>query len=161
MKRQCERTWNSLRAQIMAQMARCEAEAGDDRLTSEEQRIFRIDEAEPYYGPTRAAGEVISRVLGLDPTAGQREWEAELGQPGKANRLIDVLANPSLDTETRSAIALLLLDHADRVAASGANTKELLARVRWHLRADSRVQARMRYWWSHLDGSAAVMEALN
>ena len=145
----------------MAHMARCEAEASEVQLTADEQRIFRVDEAEPYYGPTRAAGEEINRVLGLAPTAGQREWETELGRGRKADSLVDALANPSLDTETRSAIALLLLDHADRAAAGGASATELLTRVRWHLRADSRVQARMRYWWSYLEGSAGIMEALN
>jgi hypothetical protein len=43
---------------------------------------------------------------------------------------------------------------------SSALLTELLARIRWHLRADPAVQSRMRYWWTHMEGSARVMEAL-
>jgi hypothetical protein len=95
-------------------------------------------------------------MLGLGAAAGQLDWEAELGKGGQTDRLVAALGDASLDTETRSAIALLLLGHLDRLA----NATELLARIRWQLRADARVQARMRYWWTHMEGSGAVMDAL-
>ncbi|HWI89168.1 MAG TPA: hypothetical protein VNS11_08030 [Sphingomicrobium sp.] len=150
--------WDAVRSQIRDRMARCEAPRDEDLLTPDERHIFRIDDAEPYYGPTRGAREAVNLVLELQPGAGQIEWEAALGNDGRVDPLVEALGNASLDTEARSAIALLLLDHLDRMAASGT---ELLARIRWHLRADTRVQARMRYWWMHMDGSDAVMEALS
>jgi hypothetical protein len=158
---QCRRTWDSVRTQIMDQLVRCGADVSEDKLTPDEQQLFRVDEAEPYYGPTRDAGQAVNRKLGLCAEASQQDWEAELGEPGKAALLVDALGDPSLDTETRSAITLLLLDHADHLATVGGTGAELLARVRWHLRADARVRSRMRYWWTHMDGSAAVMEALS
>ena len=159
--RQCQRAWEVVRSQIMDQLARCDTEASEDRLTADEQRIFRLNEAEPYYGPTRGAGEAINRILGLGAAAGQQDWEAELGERGKTDRLVDALGNLSLDTEACSAIALLLLDHADRQAARGAAVTELLARIRWQLRANAQVQSRMLYWWTHMEGSAPVLEALS
>jgi hypothetical protein len=158
---QCRRTWDSVRSQIMDQLARCDTDVPEDRLSPDEQQLFRVDEAEPYYGPTRGAGEAISRILGLAAAASQQDWEAMLNEPGKAARLVDAFEDPSLDTEARSAITLLLLDYADRVATRGGSGTELLARIRWHLRADPQVRSRMRYWWKHMDGGAAVMEALS
>jgi hypothetical protein len=150
--------WDAVRSQIREQMARCDAPRDEELLSHEERQVFRIGEAEPYYGPTRDARVAVNRVLGLEAAAGQDEWQAELGGDGQIDRLVDALGNASLDTETRSAIALLLLDHLDRTVV---NATELLARVRWHLRADARVQARMRYWWTHMEGSSAVTEALS
>jgi hypothetical protein len=150
--------WEAVRSQIRQQMARCEVPRYEELLTQHERKIFCVEDAEPYYGPTRDAREAVNLVLGLPPEAAQDEWEAELGMDGQIDRLVDALANASLDTEARSAIALLLLHHLDRGVGSAA---ELLARIRWHLRADARVQARMRYWWTHMEGSGAVMEALS
>lgn len=139
-------------------MERCDPPRDEELLTHEELHIFRTDDAEAYYGPTREAREAVNLVLGLGPAAGQDEWEAALGKTGEVDRLVDALGNASIDMEARSAIALLLLDHLDRTAASAT---ELLARIRWRLRSDARVQARMRYWWTHMEGSGAVMEALS
>jgi hypothetical protein len=94
-------------------------------------------------------------LLGLDASANQPEWEAEIADPAKLERMVDALGESSTDTETRSAIALLLLDGADRLGT------ERLARIRWQLRRDTEVQARMRYFWTHMHGGPAVMEALS
>lgn len=155
---QSQHGWEAVRSQIREQMARCDTPRDEELLTHEERQIFRVDGAEPYYGPTRDAREAVNLVLGLEPAAAQDDWQAELGRVGQLDRLVDALGNASLDMEARSAIALLLLDHLDRTVA---NATELLARIRWHLRADARVQARMRYWWTHMEGSGAVMEALS
>jgi len=150
--------WEAVRSEIMTRMARRDSPGDEDLLTPAERHIFRVDDVEPYYGPGRETREVINVALGLEPAAGQIEWEAELGKDGRIDRLVEALGGGSLDVETRSAIALLLLDHLDRMVANGS---ELLARIRWCLRADPRVQSRMRYWWTHMDGSSAVLEALS
>lgn len=150
--------WEAVRSEIMAQIARCEPAADADALSHEDRRIFRLEDAEPYYGPTRAAREAISALLGLEPEAGQIEWDAELANGRKLDGLVDALADQSLDTEVRSGVALLLLDRVQRTASPST---ELLARIRWQMRADPRVQSRMRYWWTHMDGSPPVMEALS
>jgi hypothetical protein len=157
----CRRTWDSVRTQIMDQLARCDADMSGDKLTPDEQQLFRTDEAEPYYGPSRGAAEAINGILGLAAGASQTDWETELGERARTYNLVEALGDPSLDTEARSAITLLLLDHADRLATRGGTGTELLARIRWHLRADPQVRSRMRYWWTHMDGGAAVMEALS
>jgi hypothetical protein len=153
--RDLQHGWEAVRSQINAHMARCDAPRDEDVLTPAERHVFRIDEAEPYYGPTRGAREGINRLLGLDASANQAEWEAEIGDSAQLERLVDALGEGSLDRETRSAIALLVLDGADRLGT------ELLARVRWHLRRDAEVQARMRYFWKHIDGGSAVIELLS
>ena len=153
----CERPWDQVRSEIMSRMPRCETEGSEDRRTPDLKTTFELDEAEPYYGPTPGAAEAINAILGLERSCSQNEWEAELGKTGTAELLAHALGEASLDTEARSAIALLLLDHADRLPAL---LTELLARIRWHLRADPAVQSRMRYWWTHMEGSVRVMEAL-
>jgi hypothetical protein len=153
--RQLQHHWEAVRSQINAHMARCETPCDDDAPSAADLRIFRVDDAEPYYGPTRGAREAINVLLGLDASANQPEWEAEIVDPAKLEKLVDALGESSTDTETRSAIALLLLDGADRLGT------ERLARIRWHLRRDTEVQARMRYFWTHMHGGPAVMEALS
>lgn len=154
--RELQHSWEAVRSQIKAQMARCEGPTDEQMFTADERHIFRVEEAEAYYGPTRAARAAVNRLFGLDAEAGQAEWEAILH--ARADDFVAALGNSSIDTEARSAVALLLLDFQDR--AAGLST-EMLARIRWHLRADARVQSRMRYWWTHMDGSAAVMSALS
>jgi hypothetical protein len=156
--RQLQHGWEAVRSQIMARIARCEPAADDHALSDEDRRIFRLDDAEPYYGPTRVAREAISKLLGLEADAGQLDWEAELASTRKLDSLVDALADGSLDTEARSGIALLLLEWIQRTPTPSA---ELLARIRWQMRADPRVQSRMRYWWTHMDGTPPVMEALS
>lgn len=153
-----QRGWDAVRSQIMAQMARCEPGRDEELLSTEDRRAFRVDDGEPYYGPTREAREAVNRILGLEASSGQGEWEAELATEAQIDKLIGALGDGSLGTEARSAIALLLLDHLDGLLANGT---ELVARIRWHLRSDARVQARMRYWWNHMEASGAVLEALS
>lgn len=144
--------WDALRSQLMA---RFERSADHPRAAPESRPAFRLDDIEPYYGPTSAARDAVNRLLGLGTSAGQIEWEAEAADPARIETLVGALGSPSLDVETRSAIVLLLLEFADRMST------EMLARIRWHLRRDAIVQARMRYWWTHMEGSSAVTEALS
>jgi hypothetical protein len=153
--RELQHNWEAVRSQINAHMARCDVPCDDDAPSAADLRIFRVDDAEPYYGPTRGAREAINVLLGLDASANQPEWEAEIVDPAKLERLVDALGESSMDTETRSAIALLLLDGAERLGT------ERLAQIRWQLRRDAEVQARMRYFWTHMHGGPAVMEALS
>lgn len=150
--RQQQHGWDALRSQLMA---RFEPSAQPTVADPEIGPAFRLDDPEPYYGPTRAAREAVNSLLGLEASAGQSEWEAEARDPAKLELLVAALAAAALDMETRSAIALLLLEFADGMSS------ELLTRIRWHLRHDAPVQARMRYWWTHMDGGRAVMEALS
>ena len=99
-------------------MPRCETEGSEDSRTPDLKTIFELDEAEPYYGPTPGAAEAINAILGLERSCSQNEWEAELGKTGTAELLAHALGEAPLDTEARSAIALLLLDHADRRTAN-------------------------------------------
>lgn len=146
--------WDALRSQLLARFERA-GQALCAAVTPEVGRPFRLDDAEPYYGPTRGAREAINGLLGLEAGAGQAEWERQAADPARIEALVDELGNAALDVETRSAIVLLSLGFAE-----GMST-ELLARLRWHLRRDSVVQARMRYWWTHMDGGRVVMEALS
>ena len=154
--RELQHGWDALRSQLMARLEQQAPTAvpAEQVLRPEELRLFQADSAEPYYGPTREARATINAILGLGGLAGQGEWEAELGNRAKLEALVDALACERTDAETRSAIALLLLDYADGLGL------DLFARLRWHLRRDAIVQARMRYWWTHMDGAPKVWDAL-
>ena len=149
--------WAAVRSQIHAHMARREVRAEVAVAVPDIRPVFRLEEAEPYYGPTRDARETINAILELPSGACQGEWNVALRARHNLDRLVDALGEPSVDTEARSAIALVLLEHVERSAMQ----TELVARIRWQLRKDTRVQSRMRYWWTHMEGGPAVMEALS
>jgi hypothetical protein len=149
--------WRELRSQIMGRMSHCAARPEEDIQVGESRHFCGLAEPEPYYGPTIEARGAVNRILGLHPAADPQDWAVAIAGPGNFEMAIDELANPSLNTEERSALALLVLDSVDLIDGRGA---EMLARIRWSLRRDRQVQARMRYWWTHMEGSAPVMEAL-
>nr|NUR36745.1 hypothetical protein [Sphingomonas sp.] len=149
--------WEAVRSQIHAHMARREVPADVAVARPDIRPVFRLEEAEPYYGPTRDAREAINAIFGLPSGACQGEWNLALLAQHNLDRLVDALGEDSLDTEARSAIALVLLEHVERSAMQ----TELVARIRWQLRKEARVQSRMRYWWTHMEGGPAVMEALS
>jgi hypothetical protein len=149
--------WAAVRLQIHAHMARTEPSPEDAAAAPDIRPVFRLEDAEPYYGPTRDAREVINAILELGSGSCQGEWTRALRSRHNVDLLIDALGEPSVDTEARSAIALVLLEHVERSAMQA----ELIARIRWQLRKDARVQSRMRYWWTHMEGGPAVMEALS
>jgi hypothetical protein len=149
--------WEAVRSQIHAHMARREVPAEVAVAMPDIRPVFRLEEAEPYYGPTRDARETINSILELPSGACQADWNAALRARHNLDRLVDALGEPSVDAEARSAIALVLLEHVERSAMQ----TELVGRIRWQLRNDARVQSRMRYWWTHMEGGPEVMEALS
>ncbi len=147
--------WDDLRSELMARLPRCEG-----RTEPQDGPIFvTVDEPEPYYGPTREARTAVNAILGLPATAGQQEQQNALKHSG-LEIAVDALGDESLDAEGRSALALLLLDAIESMASYGPVRADLLRRVRWHLRHHPQVQSRMRYFWTHMDASGAVLEAL-
>lgn len=155
--RELQRTWEAVRSQVMAHMPRSEPMPEQCEALVSSTSAAAI--GEPYYGPTCDARVQVNRLLGLDAAAGQDQWAAELAEPGKLQQAIAALGDLSLDVEARSAIALLLTDDLDQMATGAAQT-ELLTRIGWLLRRDRQVQARMRYFWSHMEASAALMRAI-
>jgi hypothetical protein len=148
--------WDDLRSELMARLPRCEG-----RTEPDDDPIFvSVDEPEPYYGPTREARTAVNAILGLPASAGQQEQQNALKLSGGLEIAIDALGDEALDGEGRSALALLLLDAIEGMASYGPVRADLLHRVRWHLRHHPQVQSRMRYFWTHMDASGAVLEAL-
>ena len=153
--------WDGLRSQILTRLSRCEVPANSHPSPSSKPMFFAADEGEPYYGPSPEARAEVNAILGLHTAAGQMEWRAELKKSGRVEQALGAIGDPVLDLETRSAFALLLLDAVDRMAAYGKVPTELLGRIRWHLRQDARVRSRMRYFWTHMEGSRAVLGTLS
>jgi hypothetical protein len=148
--------WDDLRSELLARLPRCEG-----RTEPENGPIFAtVDQPEPYYGPTREARAAVNAILGLPVSAGQQEQQNALKCSGGLETAVDALGEESLDGEGRSALALLLLDAIESMASYGPVRADLLRRVRWHLRHHPQVQSRMRYFWTHMDASGAVLEAL-
>ena len=149
--------WDELRSELMARLPR-----GVERAEETDRPIFafRAEEPEPYYGPTRQARAAVNAILGLPDAAGQQEQQNALKRSGGLEIAVDALGDEALDGEGRSALALLLLDAIESMASYGPVRADLLRRVRWHLRHHPQVQSRMRYFWTHMDASDAVLEAL-
>lgn len=152
--------WDGLRSQILTRFSRCEVRA-NNYPPPLKPMFFATEGGEPYYGPTDEARAEVNAMLGLHAAAGQMEWRAELKRPGKVEQALGAMGDPALDLETRSVFALLLLDAVDRMAAYGTVPTELLGRIRWQLRRDAQVRSRMRYFWTHMEGSPAVLGTLS
>jgi hypothetical protein len=155
------RSWERVRAEIGAHLSRCEVAPAQHPAPVDKAVAFSTDLMEPYYGPTREARAAVNLLFGFDAAAGQLEWEAEFANPDRVEQALQALADFAHNMETRSALALLLLDRADRMGAFGSTRTELLTRIGWQLRRDPQVQARMRYLWTHMEASPPVLEALS
>ena len=153
--------WDGLRSQILTRLSRCEVRAANDPSPSSKPMFFVSEQGEPYYGPTDEARAEVNFMLGLHAAAGQMEWRAEMKRPGRIEEAFTAIGDPALDVETRSVFALLLLDAVDRMAAYGTVPMELLGKIRWQLRRDAQVSSRMRYFWTHMEGSRAVLGTLS
>jgi len=152
--------WDGLRSQILTRLSRCEVRAARDPAPPSKPMFFVSGQGEPYYGPTNEARAEVNFMLGLHAAAGQMEWRAEMKRPGRIEEALAAIGDPALDVETRSVFALLLLDAVDRMAAYGTVPMELLGKIRWQLRRDAQVRSRMRYFWTHMEGSRAVLGTL-
>ena len=151
--------WDGLRSQILTRLSRCEVRAARDPAPLVKTDVLRLRPGEPYYGPTNEARAEVNFMLGLHAAAGQMEWRAEMKRPGRIEEALAAIGDPALDVETRSVFALLVLDAVDRMAAYG--------RCPWNCSegsagscADAQVRSRMRYFWTHMEGSRAVLGTL-
>lgn len=156
-----QQAWDRLRSELTACLPRPTAQDVHHRPVMQPRPAFAACAGAPYYGPTRQARAAVNRILGLDLAAAQPEWQVAIASAETAEQAHAAFADPAHDLETRSALALLLLDRMDRSAAFGPVRSELVARIHWQLRRDPQVQARMRYFWTHMEGSAPVLEALS
>ena len=162
MSSQAQRQWDDLRSEIMTRLSRCDVPADAATDASAQPLFFAVaDEREPYYGPTREARAAVNAMFGLREAAGQLEWRAELRRGGKMDEAIGALGDEAFDTQTRCAFAMMLLDAIDCMAGYGPVRSELLGRIRWQLRQDPQVQSRMRYFWTHMEASEAVLGTLS
>ena len=148
--------WDEVRSELMVHMSRCDVTVEEEAP----QPVCAQGELEPYFGPSREAGAAVSRLFGLPSDSRQPDWERALDERGNLQKAIDAISDGSLDTEARTALALLLLDAVDTMAGYGKVETEIVSQIRWQIRRDPKVQARMRYWWTHMHGSGPVMEAL-
>jgi hypothetical protein len=113
-----------------------------------------------YFGPTPAARAKVNSLLALPATGDEQDWEIELVDPTKIHEMLKLLADNSLSLEERSAVALLLTHTVDELHDDDEDTSELASRLRAVLRSDAGVLHRMRFYWSHLQASEAIQEAL-
>jgi len=103
----------------------------------------------------------INRLLALPATGDEQDWEIELADPNKVEGMFELLADRSLDLEERSAVALLLTHTVDELHDDDEDTSALVPRLRSLLASDLEVLHRMRFYWSQLQTSDAIQEALN
>lgn len=115
---------------------------------------------ETYHGPTPNARATITRLLALPATGDEQDWEIQLADPNKVEGMFDLLGDVSLGLEERSAVALLLTHTIDELYDDDEDTSDLVPRLRSILASDAKVLSRMRFYWSHLQASDAIHEAL-
>ena len=113
-----------------------------------------------YYGPTKDACEAVNALLDLPATGREQDWEIELADPAKLNRMLELLGNETLGLEERSALGLLVLHTLGEMAADVGVSSEDVSRVRWHLGLDKVVLERMRSHWSLFEPSWGVAKVL-
>lgn len=109
-----------------------------------------------YYGATRDAENTINSLLGLPANGDEQDWEFELADPSKIDRMIEVLAHEQLDLECKSALALLLISSIQDAEELGMLRADQMRGVTELLLKDGNLLSRMHFYWIELKKSRNV-----
>ena len=109
-----------------------------------------------YYGATRDAENTINSLLGLPANGDEQDWEFELADPSKIDRMIEVLAHEQLDLECKSALALLLISSIQDAEELGMLRADQMRGVTELLLKDGNLLSRMHFYWIELKNHATL-----
>jgi hypothetical protein len=110
----------------------------------------------PYYGAAANAEQAINRLLDLNASGKEQDWEIEFADPSKIEIMLDHLENRTLDTPTRSALCLLLIASLDEAFDHGSVSCAWKDRATSAIAKEQVVLEQMRFFW--LDLRRAIHE---
>lgn len=103
-----------------------------------------------YYGPTREAAKEVNRLLRLNATGSEQDWEIEFADPSAIDTMLDVLSRQQLEIDVRAALCLLMLASFEEAFDVGEVDSDQMLCATALLRQDRDVLGRMRYYWLEL-----------
>lgn len=97
-----------------------------------------------FYGASLSAQRRINRLLNLNVSSREQDWEFELADPSRVDDMLDVASETILTLDEKSALALLLLASID---GRGDLTPLQIQRTREFVCHDQSLRARMLFFW--------------
>lgn len=103
-----------------------------------------------FYGATAAAEQEANRLLGLDASGAEQDWEFEFADPAKIDSILKLLETGGIDQSVRSALCLLLLASIDEALDGEGVSGDRQARVLLRMSDDPVVLEQMKFYWIEL-----------
>lgn len=103
-----------------------------------------------YYGPTLDAAKEVNRLLGLNATGVEQDWEIEFANSSAIDAMLDVLSRQQLAADVRAALCLLMLASFEDAFDVGDVDSDRMLHAAALLQQDADVLERMRFYWLEL-----------
>ena len=100
-----------------------------------------------YYGPTAEAEIAVNRLLQLQATGNEQDWEFECAEPTKINEMLELFTTKELDLECKSALALLIISSLEQAAENGKVDEVQVVRITQLLENNEIIRSRMFFYW--------------
>ncbi|MEX1116424.1 MAG: hypothetical protein WEB53_14330 [Akkermansiaceae bacterium] len=118
-----------------------------------------------YYGPAAADEQEVNRLLALTASGREQDWEIELADPEKLDKMMYLLESHQLTEHVKTALCLLMLSSFDAELDSGEVNADRVHRAADLLRQDAYVLERMRFYWldlqraNHMDAMKELLSS--
>jgi hypothetical protein len=104
-----------------------------------------------YYGPTINGAAEVNKLLQINATGREQDWEIEFSDASKIRKMLDIFENKDLSHEGKSALCLLILSSFESGLDVNEIDYELVHRAAKLIGQDIDVLARMRFYWIDLE----------
>ena len=101
-----------------------------------------------YYGVQRHVALKMNELLALPATGNEQDWEIELSDPAKIDRMIKLFEQDDMDLDHRSALAAIAIASLDEAIEDGASIEQNLSALGVFLERDELLRERMRFYWT-------------
>ena len=101
-----------------------------------------------YYGVQRHVALTMNELLALPATGNEQDWEIELSDPAKIDRMIKLFEQDDMDLDHRSALAAIAIASLDEAIEDGASIEQNLSALGVFLERDELLKKRMRFYWT-------------
>lgn len=104
-----------------------------------------------YYGANINSILKINKLLNLDASGEEQDWEFELADPNKVNFMIDTLIkNDQMTVDDKSALSLLIIASLEEKWCIDPSLSERLKDFILFLKKNREVRKRMFFYWVKL-----------
>jgi len=103
-----------------------------------------------YYGATQKSELEVNHLLGITASGREQDWEFEFADFSNIEKMLNILSDESLDLETKSALALLVIASFEEAFKANLDYEIYLSRAARLLSADALVLNRMKFYWLRL-----------